>query len=253
MKKIIKLKIISHEKHKLLISPLNDCAEMAQSYFNFYKMKNQVIKIILLFLPALNGIAQNFDSGVYISFEDYQNNKLSYKTDCKSEKHAVNINETFNQRYITIKYNEEKIKLQKDSIYGIVNCDEPLVRFQNKEHYTLAEKGSIWIFYKEMSVPQSKGSKLEKLYYFSTTGDGKIIELSLENIKEAFPENHKLHDMIDAQFQIIDISEYDFFHKMFKINHLIIDSENDATCPVDTDVRGNEGDKCPKCGMNLVK
>lgn len=68
---------------------------------------------------------------------------------------------------------------------------------------------------------QSKksGVYLEKQYYFSTKGDGKLMSLTINNIKQAFPNNHKFHDMIDAQFQITNIWEYDTFHKTFKVNH----------------------------------
>ena len=204
-------------------------------------------------LFALNGFAQNTKSGVYKTFEDYNNNKLSYEIDCKTEKHAIRLNEFLNESHITIKHNGEKIKLQKDSIYGVLSCDEPLIRFQNKKHFYLAEKGTIWIFYKEEQVVQPKGFWYEKAYYFSTKGDGTIIELSIKNIKEAFPNNHVLHDRLDEQFQSITISEYDTFHKMFKINHIINSANNSYVCPAHADLTGQEGDKCTKCGKNLEK
>ena len=172
-------------------------------------------------LLVLSAKAQSPKSGVYKTFADYNNGKLAYGIDCKIEKHIIKLNEFFNKSYITIKHKEEKIKLQKDSIYGVLNCDEPLIRFQNTEHFYLAEKGAIWIFYKEVSVAQGKGFKIEKQYYFSTKGDGKLIELTINSVKRSFPDNHPLHDAISAQFQISDISEYDTFHKMFKINHII--------------------------------
>jgi hypothetical protein len=171
---------------------------------------------------SLNSIAQNKQSGVYLTYSDYNNNKLTYSINCKTEKHIIRLNEFLNQSFITVKHKEQKIKLQKDSIYGILNCDEPLVRFQNKEHFYLAEKEAIWIFYKEENVPEGKGFKVQKHYYFSKTGDGVLSELTISNIKYAFPNNHKLHDELDAQFgNGSAISDYDSFHKMFKINHLI--------------------------------
>lgn len=188
-------------------------------------MKNYFTAIIFIVLFAINVKAQNPKSGVYKTFSDYSNNKLAYEIDCKTEKHTINFNEFLNKSYITVKHNDEKIKLQKDSIYGVLNCDEPLVRFQNKSHFHLAEKGAIWIFYLEKSVSQGKGFKTVREYYFSTKGDGKLIELSINNVKQAFPDNHPLHDAISAQFQSSDISEYDTFHKMFKINHIIAMSE----------------------------
>jgi hypothetical protein len=184
-------------------------------------MKICFYNTLSLVLITFSIIGQNSKSGIYKTFTDYNNNKLIYEIDCKTEKHRIRLNEFLNESYITIKHKDKKIKLQKDSIYGILNCDEPLIRFQNKEHFYLSEKGSIWIFYKEVPVTQGKGFKLEKQYYFTTTGNGPLIELTINYIKQAFPTNHTLHDAIDSQFQNTEISEYDTFHKMFKINHII--------------------------------
>jgi hypothetical protein len=93
----------------------------------------------------------------------------------------------------------------------------------------------------------------EKKYYFSIKGDSKILELSGDNIKAAFPNDHVLHDMIDAQVNNAqDIASYDSFHKMFKINHLIYASKNSSGCPIHNEEKGKEGEKCPKCGVGFV-
>ena len=53
-------------------------------------------------------------------------------------------------------------------------------------------------------------------------GDSKMEELSKANLMNAFPNNHKFHDMLDAQFKNeADIASYDSFHKMYKVNHLL--------------------------------
>ena len=171
---------------------------------------------------VLSAMGQNEKSGVYLTFNDYLNNKLSYEIDCKTEKHTIKLNEFLNKPYITIIHKGEKYQLQKDSIYGFISCDAPLVRFQNKEHYWLSEKGATWIFYKEENKTENKTFYTVKKYYFSIKGDGKLIELTKENLKYAFPDNHKFHDMLDAQFKDnSNIAEFDSFHNMFKVNHLL--------------------------------
>ena len=58
--------------------------------------------------------------------------------------------------------------------------------------------------------------------YFSKGGNKDIKVLTLMNLKATFPENHKLHDAIDAQFKTdASLSEYDQFHKHYKINHFL--------------------------------
>jgi hypothetical protein len=217
-------------------------------------MKSQIIKLIFLMQFTLSGIAQNFISGVYISYKDYQNSKLSYMIDCKSEKHEIYLNEFFNQPYIVVKYKGEKIKLQKDSIYGIRDCQDSLIRFQNEEYFFLAERGQVWIYYKEINIHEGKTPKQQKQFYFSVKGGDKIMQLTIDNIKSVFPNNHILHDLLDAQMKTEnDISAYDTFYKTYKINHLINSSINNYSCPLHPRMNGKKGEKCPKCGMDLVK
>ena len=205
-------------------------------------------------VPLVQSAASNVDkSGVYLTYKDYKQNKLSYEADCKFEKQSIKLHEFLNKPYITVNHKKEKVELKKDSIYAIQNCDEPLIRFQDGDHFYLAEKGSVWIFYKEVNVPQTKGVKLEKQYYFSSKGDGKIEELTITNIKNAFPNDMKLHDQIDQQFQNIDISDYDTYHKMFRVNHILSEAGKSCACPVHSDVRGKNGEKCTKCGSKLEK
>ena len=186
------------------------------------KKQNIVIKTVLFILLTLNVLAQNEISGVYLTFDDYIHNKMSYEINCKTEKHKIKLNEFLNKSYITVIHNGEKFELKKDSIYGVVYCDEPLVRFQDNEHYYLAEKGPVWFLYKMENKSTGKSFFTEKKYYFSVNGDGKLIELSKENLKNAFPNNHIFHDMLNAQFSSnVNIAEYDSFHKMFKVNHLL--------------------------------
>ncbi len=187
-------------------------------------MKKQicVLKTVLFLLIALNAASQNEKSGVYLTFKDYLSNKLTYEINCKTETHKIKLNEFLNKSYITVVHNGEKFNLNKDSIYGFISCDEPLARFQNKEHYYLDEKGGVWIFFRLEGKSSGKTFYTEKIYYFSVKGDGKLMELSIENLKSAFPTNHKFHDMLDAQFNSsAKIAEYDSFHKMYKVNHLL--------------------------------
>lgn len=183
--------------------------------------------LFLFLLVTTTAFAQTEKSGVYLNFNDYLNNKLSYEINCKTENHKIKLNEFLNKSYITIIHNDQKIDISKDSIYGIVYCDEPLVRFQDKQHYYLAEKATIWIYFREDPKSQNKSFHIEKKYYFSVKGDGKLMELTKENLKNAFPSNHKFHDMLDAQFTSnANIAEYDSFHKMFKVNHLLQEAGN---------------------------
>ena len=59
-------------------------------------------------------------------------------------------------------------------------------------------------------------------YYFSILPLDVIKQLTINNLKEAFPDNHKFHDLLDQNFNgNYEVSEYDSFHKMYKVNHLL--------------------------------
>ncbi len=62
-------------------------------------------------------------------------------------------------------------------------------------------------------------------YYFNVRATGPDPALTLANLKQALPENHRFHDSLDATFgNRQNVAEYDEFHKMFKVNRLLIAS-----------------------------
>jgi len=181
-------------------------------------MKKTIITI--LFFIACYLKAQQNKNGVYLTFQQYENSVLNYETDCR-HKRSIKLHELFNSSYITVKSNKQKVKLKKDSIFAVQFCDQPLIRFQDRESYYLSEKGSVWIFYKEERIYNAKFSSIHKRYFFSIEGKGILSSLTVSNLKYAFPSNQKFHDMLDAYFTGEDASDYDSFYKTFKINHFL--------------------------------
>ena len=62
-------------------------------------------------------------------------------------------------------------------------------------------------------------------FYFSTQLDGPIQPLTLEALKLATPNNHTFHNALDAQFQNANVVDYDNFHKMYKVNQLLLSAK----------------------------
>ncbi|MFX8542996.1 hypothetical protein ABTM06_20020, partial [Acinetobacter baumannii] len=59
-------------------------------------------------------------------------------------------------------------------------------------------------------------------FFYSTSGEGVIVPLTIMNLKRSFPDDHLFHNLLDAQFNNDrDLSSYDGFEKMYKINHLL--------------------------------
>jgi hypothetical protein len=166
-------------------------------------------------------------SGVFKSFTDFAAGKMEYGIDCATEKHKIKLNEFLGKDYITVIHDGKPYNLKKSEIWGYMLCDEDIIRFDGKEHYPLKDKGSLWIYIKEsVTIVSRGGAKTTTHYYFSRGGNDNIKELTLMNLKAAYPENHKLHDAIDAQFKTdASLGEYDKFHKHYKINHFL-ESQN---------------------------
>jgi hypothetical protein len=181
-------------------------------------MKTRFVLFGIFSLSTLFAYAQN--SGVYLSASDFASGKLAYEINCSTEKHTIKLNEFLNQDYITVIHNKQSHKLQKKEIFGYKDCDNLTYRFAGNSHYVILNPTEDILLYKH-TVEASKNQKAEVHYYFSVSSAGELQTLTLMNLKEAFPENHKLHDALDAEFKADDqLAQYDSFHKMYKVNRL---------------------------------
>lgn len=174
----------------------------------------------LLFATCL--CAQLPQSGIYPSFGEWQASKPIYSLRCE-DKANVEVNDTdvMGTGLLLVKQAQEKVRLNKDSLYAWVNCDGTMYRFQARESYTVLEKGPIWIYEKLDRVQNGKSYSLEKHFFFSLNGQTTIAPLNKTSLKKALPGKTQLHLMMDMLFQTEqDAAIYDTHAKMFKINAL---------------------------------
>jgi hypothetical protein len=130
-----------------------------------------------------------------------------------------------NKPYINVKHDSEKLRYSKSNLFGFRACDERDYRFASKLEYQILEARELYIYGRETSVSQGRTYRTIHEYYFSVGADGEIQPLTLGNLKQAFPENHRFHDWLDATFGAgQSLAEYDEFHKMFKVNRLLVAS-----------------------------
>ena len=159
-------------------------------------------------------------AGVFMTLADFKANKMTYDIDCSTEKQKIKLHDFMTLPYIDVYYKGEKHKLQKKDVYGYRDCYSKTFRFFESEEYELAESGAVNLYYQLESVSVNKVYTIVRVYYFSSTPDGEIKALNKENLKYAYPNSHKFHDLLEANFKTNDLSEYDSFHKMYKVNHL---------------------------------
>jgi hypothetical protein len=164
-------------------------------------------------------------SGVYLTADDYKNGRLSFEGDCGSKAHRLELHNILNKPYIDVTHESEKRRYAKSDLFGFRACDGRDYRFASNLEYQILEAKELYIYAREVSVGYGKGIQNVPKYYFSAGPEGQILALTIENLKQAFPDNHRFHDSLDATFGAGQtLAEYDEFHKMFKVNRLLIDS-----------------------------
>jgi len=164
-------------------------------------------------------------SGVYLTAADYANGRLSFEGDCGAKAHKLEIHDVWNKPYIDVRHNSEKQRYSKSDLFGFRACDGRDYRFGSNLEYRILEARDLYIYSRDITVNEGRTSRTVLEFYFSVGPNGQIKALTLENLKQAFPENHRFHDWLDATFGAgQNLAEYDEFHKMFKVNRLLIAS-----------------------------
>jgi len=187
------------------------------------------IKRLLILFAAFTlssgAFAQQDSSGIYKTADDFQNRKLSYAINYKTEKHKIRDNLLFNNDEIKVKHDGTTYTLPKSTTYGYRDTKGQEYRFIDDKEYSILNPGEQIIIYKYVETKAGKGNIKIDNYFFSTEALSAPQSLTIANIKAAFPENHKFHDALDAQFKTDnDLKAYDSFHKMYKLNHILQES-----------------------------
>lgn len=189
-------------------------------------MKKNFVSIILascLFTLSLQASSQKDSSGIYITSADFQQGKLAYAINYKEEKHKINDYVLFNDAVIKVKHHDTVYTLQKSETYGYRNTKGEDFRFVEDKAYKILNPGEplLMYVYQHPAHSPKEAEKYAAAYYFSTSASAAPQPLTRANLKAAFPDNHKFHDELDAQFKADkDLINYDTFHKAYKLNHI---------------------------------
>jgi hypothetical protein len=182
--------------------------------------KNLIILISIIFIGNRVN-AQSQQTGIYLTLEDFESKKLTYNTNADEAKTTIRFNELLDKPYINVKHNGEKLVLFKDDIFAYQKKGR-IVKSRDFESYNFVEKGAIWIYFKDITTLLGKGIKRERKYFYSVSGDSRIMPLTIFNLKKSFPGKHDFHNFLDAQFRHdADLIAYNKLEKKFKVNHLI--------------------------------
>jgi hypothetical protein len=164
-------------------------------------------------------------SGLYRSSEDFRNHRLTLAVDCQTATHKLRFHEFSGKPYLTVIHGGKPYQVAKDSLFGFRDCNGHDYRFaSNNQHYPILNPGEALLLYKVEQAAVGKNSGYVHLF-FSPTAAAPIQPLTLLAVKKAFPDNHRFHDLLDAQFQGGDLTAYDAMHHMTKLNWLLRQSQ----------------------------
>ncbi len=194
-------------------------------------MKSKYLRplfIVLLLIVYQASKAQDsmVTSGIYLTIEDYKNNKIIEEASCrKGQEEEFKKHDFFQRESFEVIYKGKRKTYLKSSIFAYRDCNNKVWRFYNNKEYEILEVKAICIY--KLSKVVMNGITVEKdpVYYFSKGLSGEVKQLSLANLKTAYSDNAKFCDDIDKEFKddYTDkaIHAYDFAHKMYKVNYII--------------------------------
>ncbi len=188
------------------------------------------MKKITYFLMLVSGLltfsatmAQKDSSGIYKTANDYVSGRLSLAINCKTETHKIKLNDFLDKDFITVVHEGKKYNLKKSEVYGFKLCDGKTYRFSGNADYAILNPAEKILLYSREGLKSNKGSGIKTYeYYFSINATAPLQALTMDNLKKAYPNNHKFHDALEAAFKPNEsLASYDSFHKMYKINHVL--------------------------------
>jgi hypothetical protein len=164
--------------------------------------------------------------GIYLSANDFTNNKLSYdknvNENCKIKMHSASFNS-----HIKIICGETSLELSKDSVFGFKDRENISHRFYNKKVYEVMNPGANILVYKIKVTGKTKYEPATYNYYFSKEAKSPVLPLTIKNLEASFSDNQMFIDFLEVHFKTDgDLLEYDINHAMYKVNYLLELSKN---------------------------
>ena len=182
------------------------------------KMLKVMIAICLIAAFAQKTLAQSTVCGLYLTAEDYHNQKLSFKTGVGGN--SIKFNEFLGSGKIIVVYNGKKQTFYKSAIYGYRSnsCD---YRYFNNVAYKVIDDKDFYLYSSPKMVQQGKWSKSVDSYYFSSTAIADIKPLSIKNLQSAYADNPRFRYLIESHFSTDNsLTAYDSAVNEYKVKYL---------------------------------
>jgi hypothetical protein len=191
------------------------------------KFKFQVIIIIAMTFGLVEvSNAQKQSTGLYLTYNDYINHKLSYTTDQSNPNgNKLLIHEFIGMSKVTVINNGKKTTIPKSELFGYHDSNANDYRFYENKAFQVIDTTAFYIYSYDKLIQQGKGPKPTRVYYFSKKTGDVILPLTAENIAKAFPKNAKFRYMVEVAAKTdIKLDAYDNESNEYKIKELYAES-----------------------------
>lgn len=190
------------------------------------------MKPIIPFLTAAGLSVLNFtafsqkdSSGIYLTADDFKNQKLSYAINYKTEKHKINAYLFLDGTKVRVKHHDTIYMLDKSETYGYKSAVGETFRFVNGVEYKILNPGEEILIYEHsdwLDPLKSPTKRSDEHYYFSKDAFGAPAYLTIENLKKAYKDNSKFHALINKYFKNDEeLTSYDSKRKIYTVNRLL--------------------------------
>ena len=174
--------------------------------------------IPLLLLAALFASAQD-SVGVYSTRKDYLEKRLTFKSSCQDRKRGIRLNNFLSRSFVSVFDHGKKIRVEKAALFGFRDCESKDYRFfENHDYAMLSHSAELTLYTREILQPKGKTVARESFYFFSNGMEGIILPLTRDNLRYAFPDNWRFHDIVGNQFQDEEsLRHYDEIRKEYQL------------------------------------
>lgn len=185
-------------------------------------MKTAILVIPFLLISWISGLnAQVTIDGIYLSADDFLNNKLSFKYNKAGIRYQLCADEHINSSCITILAGNDSIRLKKDSIFGYRNSKHNSYRMYKKTAYEILNPSEPILIYCCKSTAYKLNSYSEKNYYFSLSPSSPVYPLTMRNLEIVFNKDERFKKLLEVYFHSDDeLSVYDSVHKIYFLNRI---------------------------------
>jgi hypothetical protein len=177
------------------------------------------IAVTAISLYGMNLKAQSTQSekGIYLTEQDFKNNKLSYALTSADK---LQLNEFLNGKNVSLVYQGKQIKLAKNNIFGY-RLNGQNFRFYNNEAYKIIDTAGFLLYSHDKLTQQGKGYKPVDQFFYSVNTSQPILELTIHSLWTSFPDNANFRYSLQSNFSTDgDLMTYDRASNQYKIKYL---------------------------------